>query len=562
MPIMAGSSDTNANDTSEVEEDTEKQRSITVPGGYVISDPGPVVIVGPNGSGKTRLSRQITSAVGLEVVNSLRNTRISQQLQPMSLGQAKANFVSQREQARVQPYELSNDFDFLLTSLFAESFNTSTEYLQSVRAGRAESLPELTTLEKVQSIWSRFFPGRELFFKDYGPYVRSSVLAGADPVEYTAWQMSDGEKAALYLAGRLINADERAVVLVDEPETHFHSLLAVEFWDAIEAERPDLRIVYVTHDMTFASSRRGHVLLASPATGLTPSSFQERLSDDVAAVLLGTASLSFYAKRVIFCEGDENSFDKILYAAWLGDRTTVVRPVGSADMVIRCVTALRRSNLIRNLEVVGLVDRDFHPDNYFAALPQGVYALGVHEVESIFAVPAVAVAVGSHIGNHVDEAQLCATLISSYQDHERSKVILERWKRQVESRLVGVVATVGTRNAAISEISSQIPATFDSANWDFKPQEILETERTRVEEAFINAKASIVEVLRLMPGKQLIPRVAQIAGMTPQAYRRLIVAALEGDSSLADLESSIRSSLSEFLPEFARPDAPRIRRDA
>ena len=483
----------------------------------MISEPGPVVIVGPNGSGKTRQSRLITSAIPLEVVNALRSTRISPQLQPMSLGQAKANFTNQRDQALSQPHELSNDFDFLLTSLFAESFNVSTEYLQDLRAGRAEKLPELTTLERVQSLWSKFFPGRELHFRDYAPIVRNSVLVGSDEVEYSAFGMSDGEKAALYLAGRLLNADQRAVVLIDEPETHFHSLLAVDFWDAIEAARPDLRLIYVTHDMTFAASRRtGQVLLASPSTGLTPAALQEGLSDDVAAVLLGTASLSFYANRVVFCEGDENSLDKGIYGAWFSDSRTVVRPVGSADMVIRCVTALRQSNLIRNLDVVGIIDRDFHPDEFFAKLPCGVHVAGVHEVETFFAVPAVAVAVAEHVGAQVDETTLSATIISTYQDHEKHKVILERWKRRVEGRMIAVVASVSAKDSSITEISAELPDTFRSDNWDFSPQQILQDELARIEDVLGCGTSDISQVLKIMPGKQLLPKVAQSVGLTTQ----------------------------------------------
>jgi hypothetical protein len=128
--------------------------------------------------------------------------------------------------------------------------------------------------------------------------------------------MSDDEKAALYLVGRALNSDPDTVLLVDEPETHFHSLLAVEFWDTIEAVRPDLRLIYVTHDMHFATSRHNaHFLLAGPVDGLTPLDVRGGLPDDVAALILGAASLSFYARRIIFCEGDEQSYDRNLYSA-------------------------------------------------------------------------------------------------------------------------------------------------------------------------------------------------------------------------------------------------------
>jgi len=57
-----------------------------------------------------------------------------------------------------------------------------------------------------------------------------------------------------YLAGRVLDS-ESTIIIVDEPEVHFHSRLAARFCNEMKALRPDCRLVYVTHDLPFALSR-------------------------------------------------------------------------------------------------------------------------------------------------------------------------------------------------------------------------------------------------------------------------------------------------------------------
>ena len=52
-------------------------RDIRLPNGDVLSGTSPMVIIGPNGSGKTRLAHQLQAIDGsIEFVNALRNTRV------------------------------------------------------------------------------------------------------------------------------------------------------------------------------------------------------------------------------------------------------------------------------------------------------------------------------------------------------------------------------------------------------------------------------------------------------------------------------------------------------
>ncbi|MEI9907281.1 MAG: hypothetical protein WDO06_04610 [Actinomycetota bacterium] len=85
----------------------------------------------------------------------------------------------------------------------------------------------------------------------------------------------------------------------------------------MEGERPDIRFVYVTHDLSFALSRSNvQYALANPNSGLKILPLEVDLPSDIAEILLGSASLSFYASRVIFTEGTANSLDNAFYDAW------------------------------------------------------------------------------------------------------------------------------------------------------------------------------------------------------------------------------------------------------
>jgi AAA domain, putative AbiEii toxin, Type IV TA system len=471
----------------------------------------PVVVIGPNGSGKTRQTRQLQANVPIDFVNALRNTRVSPDLPAMGYDAARNNFTSQRAQTRQTHWELASDFDMLLSHLLAQDAMSAIEYTHKVRLDqRIVGLPPLTPLNRIEDIWREVFPGRELLWRDWKPLVRS-VTSGSS-IEYSGNQMSDGEKAALYLAGRVISA-EPGIIVIDEPETHLHLLLAIRLWNTLEKIRPDLRFVYVTHDLPFALSRQNpRFVLASPTAGLRALDFDDDLPNDVAEALLGAASLSFYASRVIFCEGEESSIDAKLYNAWFSTRDTVVRSVGSCQMVLRCVEALRTSKIASSLTPEGIIDRDFHPVQFLEALPIGIYALKVHEVESLLCLPDIVAAVAKHLGRSFSREQYLQLLADNVIDSERHKVVIERWKRRLEPNLIGLVSTISARPKSLDDIVKDIPAIFDHTGWSFSPEKMLEEEKQRVESA--SPISSVDEFLALLPGKKFIAAVAKMLNIT------------------------------------------------
>ncbi len=522
--------------------------------GTEIPGTSPVVVIGPNGSGKTRQTRQLSANAPREFVNALRNTRVSSDLPAMGYDAARNNFASQRAQTQQTPWELASDFDMLLSQLLAQNASSAIEYTTKIRRlGHQAGMPPMTSLNQVEDIWREVYPGRELLWRDWRPLV-TSVTSGSS-VEYSSTQMSDGEKAALYLASRVISA-EPGILVIDEPETHLHSLLAIQLWNALEKARPDLRFVYVTHDLPFALSRQHpRFILASPTAGLRVLDLADDLPNDVTEALLGAASLSFYASRIIFCEGEETSYDAKLYNAWFSSRDTVVRNVGSCQMVIRCVEALRKSKIASSLAVEGIVDRDFHPAEFLVAMPLGIHALKVHEVESLFCLPEILAAVAKYHGGSFSQEEYLRLLADNTIDSERHKVIIERWKRRLEPKLTGLVSTISTKSKPLDEIVKDIPATFDYTKWSFSPATMLEEEKQRVESA--SPTDSVYEFLALMPGKKFIAVAARKLDMTDKGYVDLVIRALTGtEGAVSNLGVELRQILKVYLPLEAIASSP------
>ena len=525
------------------ETEAQPEIELTLPDGTTLSGRSPVVIIGPNGSGKTRRARDIVASTEVDFINALRNTRIPTRLQAMSYFDANNNFTSQRTTARTQHWELGNEFDFLLASLLAQHATAAIKFVDAWKAGESPGAPE-DPFARLRELWIDVFPSRTLEVDDYSPVVVSTATGQRE--QYSAQTMSDGERAAVYLAGRVLAAAP-GVLEVDEPETHLHSNLAARLWDELERARPDVRFVYITHDLTFARTRRfATYILASPIEGLKTIPIAQGLSDDIAEALLGAASISFHARRVVFCEGEAGGRDAGLFDAWFKDWDTVVRPVGSSDMVHRCLSALGGGSLVENVQAAGIIDRDYHPDAYLDSLPNGMVPLAYHEVESMYCMPDVVAAVAAHLMRPFDGDAYLTRLRQGIDGTERQMVVLERWKRRVEPLLIGVVATVRSRGDSLENIVASLPATFAESSWDFSPAALLDEEKARVEAA---ATTGLIEdLLTIVPGKGRLASAAQYLGQQPDDLMTLVNGSLREGGPSGSLADKLEQALARVLP--------------
>jgi hypothetical protein len=507
----------------------------------------PLVIIGPNGSGKTRFGLQLTQWNDAEFIAALRNIALEQVIPMQSLAQAEKELRNHTQQHTKRPWRISSEINNLFSKLMAEDSASAIEFRDSYQAG-AE--PKITKLMRLQESWQRLFSGRRIVFKGYTPKVTSEYVAGEQ--EYAAQSMSDGERVALYLAGRVLDA-KPGIIVVDEPEVHFHSRLAMQFWEELEHLRSDCRFVYITHDLPFAQSREASgYLVVKPGFDPQISSVEEGVPPDIAKEILSAASFSIYADTIVFCEGTESSTDQRLFRAYFNERKFAIVPVGSCRDVMKCTAAFSQSSIVQGMSAIGIVDRDYWPDDFLDSLPSGIYVLPAHEVESLVCHKDIFLAVAKHLGK-AEEAR--ETLYAEFLDVAAAKFAGALKNKQISERFKN--RCIDQFNRALNSLKVQDSDVATRENherelapdkWATPPQNVMDSE-TRTIEAAISKPA--VGLIRVLPGKVYLGCLAAKLNVSKECYIGLIADALaaKDSSQLSVLRDDLRSAMGGFMPQ-------------
>ncbi|MEP2891264.1 AAA family ATPase [Tateyamaria sp.] len=371
-----------------------------------------VIFVGANGGGKTRLSVHIENALGFDAHRisahralSLNSdvTKISEEkaLSGLRVGNSDKQFAGNaqmRSQLRYgkgkQATALVNDFDFVIQALFAEQTNKVLNNRSAIRDGlqEASTILDATKFDTLCETWQDLLPHRKLVVT--GDSIQVTALAGEQ--NYSAADMSDGERAIFYMIGQALLAKTNSVLVVDEPELHVHPSIMSKLWDAIEAARPDCSLVFITHDLHFAASRaaqkfvlRGYT--AAPTWDIEPVPEQTGFSEELTTLILGSR------KPILFVEGTEDSLDFAMYRARYTDWTVV--PRSSCTEVIHSVVTMRKNEDLTRVRCTGIVDGDDYQDEDKAALEDlGIKVLSVAEIENLLLLPNVSSAIAQAEG--------------------------------------------------------------------------------------------------------------------------------------------------------------------
>lgn len=507
----------------------------------------PVVLIGPNGSGKTRFGAAIARNQEAEFIGAVRNISLPDDIPMQPLARATQELTSQMSQLRSRCWIMSNEINHLFSKLLSEDATSATKLRDSMVAGQPPVI-ENTNLMQLKAIWHDLFPGREIKFEAYSPKVESRFTS--QPVVYPAPQMSDGERVALYLGARVLNA-KSGLIVIDEPEVHFHSRLAVRFWNIMQNLRPDLRFIYLTHDLSFALSRQNaQFVIIKPNLSPEIVPLGDEIPNELAESILGAASFSIFANRIVFCEGDENT-DYSFYTNWFNTPTTVIIPVGGCKDVLECANAFSNQTIVSGVKAIGIVDRDYWPEQYFEKFPSCVTPLPVHELENVYCLPGIFKAIGQHLSleqSDVDERynQFIVQAKERFKGELLAKQIVERFKCRCSGGLDAVVNKLHVISD-LDTLESQCVDILQPGNWGFNPETIFRDERKLLEDALASEPT---QFLTLFPGKVFLPIATKLLGFEPSAYKELVNNALVANdkSNLSVVKKSIESVLSKYLP--------------
>lgn len=532
-------------------------KPITLKNGTVLEGNTPIVIVGPNGAGKTTFGVELANRNQAEWVSSTRNLQFGDSIAMQPPEQARQQATQQKQQSSGNPWLLANDLNQILAKLKAEDAESAILF-RNMSLSDSSAEPERTKIIELAHLWNSIFPGREIDFSSYTPRVK---LGHRNNSQIQISRMSSGERVALYLLARVVDANP-GIIVIDEPEIHFHSVLAKRFWSELEVIRSDCRFVYITHDLPFAISRKnGQFIVIKSDTEFNVLSRDEDIPQDIVESILGAATFSIAAKRIFFCEGSKyNQRDDSLYSAWFSNEETAVVPVGSCKDVIQCVEVFNTSPITKGTEAFGVIDRDYWPDEYLNNLPSTIHVLPFHEVESLVCTFGVFQALSRYLG--ISESEISEKYNEFLSDAKLrftnsllNKQIVERVKRRTEYKIQGILNGVSTRND-IEEVKRNFLDSLNSSMWGFSPNEIFNEEC----EAVARALSSDNELfLRIFPGKTIHSVAAGKLGITVDRLYSIISTALNisdiperrpvSSIGMLKLKEELIQALSAHLPE-------------
>ncbi|HDR0611847.1 TPA: AAA family ATPase [Pasteurella multocida] len=352
-----------------------------------------IIIIGANGTGKTKLAayieefleeraHRISAHRALNLNPSVVKIPESKAKKILKYGQEWANNSNERKVARWEnqsTIKLLDDFDILLQYLFAEQNNIA---LQEHKGKIDKTQTKFDILKKA---CEELLPHRKLHIS-----ADDIEVSGDNIPNYSASQMSDGERAIFYILGQVLAADNDTVLIFDEPELHIHKSIISSLWDKIETLRPDCSFLIITHDIEFAATRiaKKYVIknyFPDPAWDISEipeSDFDEQ----TIALILGSR------KPILFVEGNQSSLDIATYRCCYPEWTII--PKGSCKDVIQAVSSLKRlaeDMPLLNLTCAGIVDQDSREDDevtYLSTL--NIQVLPVSEIENIFSLTDIA----------------------------------------------------------------------------------------------------------------------------------------------------------------------------
>lgn len=428
------------------------------------------VIVGANGSGKSRLGAY------LELQNPPNTLRISAQralsipdiitvkgeesaFNKIHYGDEKEHNIQYKWRWGKSTTTLVDDYASVLAAVFARIANEQKLYFNACRNSEINNLnkpptPQIIS-DKIIDIWRTVFPHRDIIIED------NKVVASHEGNNYHAQNMSDGERVAIYLIGQCLVAPDNMTLIIDEPEIHLHRAIMHKLWDRIEEYCPNKTFVYITHDLDFAVSRKdaAKIWVKSYERNHGQEKWSVEViedSDNIPEALL--LEILGNRKDVLFVEGEKGSYDTQLYSA-VYDSYYVV-PCHNCYKVIEYTKAFNDSKIqgLHNINVRGIIDRDFMSEGEIESYKKNnIFALDVAEVENLFLLEEIQRIVASNQAlEDVDHviSMVKSHIFSEFKKEQNNQILLKFQRELAYKMQCNITETADSKDAIKSKINS------------------------------------------------------------------------------------------------------------
>ena len=270
------------------------------------------VVFGKNGAGKTTLLKKISS----EVINA--NSFVIPA--DRSVVYQTTNYIG---------LNLNFDLNKKLSDEKAIHYLSYDMNAKSLKQYEADAGKENVTNTRLVEIFRTLGVERQVFSDDN----KLRLFAQDKSTAYDLQTGSDGERTAIYMIMGILLLPENSFVFIDEPENNLNGALMRKLFDALEAERRDVRFVYLTHNIDFIETRKNFELIYLEKTNDYKAWHFNKIADFNELDLDVILNIEGIKDDILFCEGnDRTSIDcKILKALY---PNIEIMPVASCEKVI------------------------------------------------------------------------------------------------------------------------------------------------------------------------------------------------------------------------------------
>ncbi|MDM8533926.1 DUF4435 domain-containing protein [Clostridiaceae bacterium HSG29] len=509
---------------------------------------GSIVIVGANGSGKTRLGTWIefnsNQKEKVHRVSAQKSLTIPDTTSPVSIKKAKSmlhyGYYRDDRNDNLWQYKrnlrwgqkpetfLLNDYDKLLTYLFSENYEKVLEYKRLSEHSEEKVVPPITKLDKVVKIWESVVLHRKLMINSSNI---SAYFDGGEKNKYNASDMSDGERVILYLIGECIAAHENSIIIIDEPELHLHKAIQRRLWDEIEAARPDCLFTYLTHDLDFAVTRvGGERVWMSNYDGENFDwihvSSDENIPEDIYLKIIGSRN------PIIFIEGEKGSYDEQLYSNVYPDYTIIC--LGSSSKVIEATKSFDNLNSLHNLKCNGIIDRDFKPDEFIQNYEKkNILFPDVAEVENLFLVEELLEVVAKKFC--VDNSKQTVSKVKEWIINQFESNLEQHSKDATVAYINYSLNSFNGKSNNIDELKGNYKEFVKAIDIEKHYNSVINNSKKLIENQDYN------EILKVYNNKTLVAQVGKFFDIKPSAFTRKVKNII--DEGNGEILEAIRSYL-------------------
>ncbi len=501
------------------------------------------VILGTNGSGKSRLLSKVKDLIALNdgslgpdlVRRNVQFVEGGRSLVPpekldSSFGDTMTANGARSKNAGSRHDRLAQRLRSAMNLILLESEALDREYVGLLRSHGHESIGDnlirfsgplpaipITPLTRLCEAFNSIFPDMETKYIERDNILRCRKYDH----EYDLSALSDGEKQAFcLLVDVLCDTPRDAFFIVDEPELSLHPRLANLLWDTIERLLPDAVFVYSTHSIGFALRDTVDKLFVLPTSGKSDpleidATEIHKLPEQEMAGFLGAVPGILGSRSALVVEGSNSSIDRRFFQWLLADRSLVIAPVGSHEAVVHAIRGQEAwAALSTRMTILGVIERDYRPDDALRKLEQkGCLLLDFHEIESYFCLPELVVRAESKAFRDTElSVPDVEEVILQLADEQKFVTAIRRTLQRLTIPSVSAPSREkisAVRNeAAAKELLETLHNQYEQRDAIADQVDSLYVEELSAVSAAIRDR-SIHDLIRMLPGKQCLATIVR-----------------------------------------------------